>query len=103
MLRRSYRSEAGCKHVLRPAARGPGAHPAPSPYHCPMTPPQVKPATGSSRYLNRELSMLDFQARVLALAEDASVPLLERAKFIAIFSSNIDEFFQVRVSGLKEQ
>jgi polyphosphate kinase len=47
--------------------------------------------------------MLDFQARVLALAEDPSVPLLERAKFLAIFSGNVDEFFQVRVAGLKEQ
>ncbi|MGI8684634.1 MAG: RNA degradosome polyphosphate kinase [Acidimicrobiales bacterium] len=54
-------------------------------------------------YLNRELSLLDFQARVLALAEDTSLPLLERAKFLAIFSSNIDEFFQVRVAGLKDQ
>src|SRR6478735_7171277 len=60
-------------------------------------------ALESSRYLNRELSMLEFQARVLALAEDPALPLLERAKFLAIFSTNIDEFFQVRVSGLKEQ
>jgi polyphosphate kinase len=60
-------------------------------------------APGEARYLNRELSMLDFQARVLAYAEDPSLPLLERAKFLAIFSGNIDEFFQVRVSGLKEQ
>jgi len=55
------------------------------------------------RFLNRELSMLDFQARVLAYGADPSLPLLERAKFLAIFSSNLDEFFQVRVSGLKEQ
>ena len=55
------------------------------------------------RYLNRELSRLDFDERVLAMAEDPKVPLLERVKFLAIFSQNLDDFFQVRVAGLKEQ
>jgi polyphosphate kinase len=67
----------------------------------PQTPPtQLQP---ESRYLNRELSALDYFARVLALGADPSVPLLERVKFLAIFSQNLDEFFQVRVSGLREQ
>jgi len=60
-------------------------------------------AGGQPPYLNRELSLLDFQERVLSLAEDADLPLLERAKFLAIFAGNIDEFFQVRVAGLKDQ
>jgi polyphosphate kinase len=64
---------------------------------------EAAPEVAASRYLNRELSWLDFNARVLALAEDRNLPLLERAKFLAIFSSNLDEFFQVRVSGIKEQ
>jgi polyphosphate kinase len=58
---------------------------------------------GRSPYINRELSWLDFNARVLALAEDPSTPLLERVKFLAIFSQNLDEFFQVRVAGLRDR
>jgi polyphosphate kinase len=69
-------------------------------YDANVEPPADAP---EHRLLNRELSWLDFNARVLALAEDSERPLLERAKFLAIFATNLDEFVQVRVSGLQEQ
>ena len=59
--------------------------------------------TDPSLYVNRELSLLEFQRRVLEEAEDEDNPLLERIKFLAIFGSNMDEFFMVRVSGIRKQ
>ncbi len=68
-------------------------------------PPADTPADlhDASLYLNRELAWLEFNRRVLHEALDARTPLLERVKFLGIFSSNLDEFFQVRVAGLREQ
>jgi polyphosphate kinase len=65
------------------------------------TAPEVR--TSADRFLNRELAWLDFDERVLALASDERLPLLEQVKFCAIFSQNLDEFFQVRVAGLQDQ
>jgi len=68
-----------------------------------IMPDRVPPAFPPDHYLNRELSWLEFNARVLEEAADPSNPWLERLKFLAIFSSNLDEFFEIRVAGLQQQ
>jgi polyphosphate kinase len=69
-----------------------------------VTVPAETPALDSPElYTNRELSWLQFNERVLELAEDESIPLLERVKFLAIYANNLDEFFMVRVAGLHDQ
>jgi polyphosphate kinase len=65
--------------------------------------PEADDTLPVDRYLDREISWLAFNQRVLELAEDATLPVLERANFLAIFASNLDEFFMVRVAGLKRR
>ena len=68
-----------------------------------MNHPYLQPRFPIENYLNRELGLLAFNRRVLAQAEDERVPLLERLRFLCIVSSNMDEFFEIRMAGLKEQ
>jgi polyphosphate kinase len=77
---------------------GPGPEHEPGPDAAPATPPLPE-----DRFFNRETSWLDFNGRVLALAEDQATPLLERAKFLSIFANNLDEFYMVRIAGLKRR
>jgi len=112
----SPRSEPVIEPPLLTEKASPTASPAPSrkkgkksPGTSPVPPPPASPAppeenlSASSLYLNRELTWLEFNRRVLHEALDERTPLLERIKFLSIVSSNLDEFFMKRIGGLKQQ
>src|SRR5690606_11571520 len=93
------RSDTGLRLIREaPARRSP-----PAKLPLAVRRPGIAPGDDADDFLDLDLSVLDFNARVLEMAEDPTTPLLERLRFLSIFSSNMDEFFVVRVARLKEE
>ncbi|MDJ0975932.1 MAG: polyphosphate kinase 1 [Planctomycetota bacterium] len=93
----SKRTKSGSLHVAASRAHWGGLPAAPT------TAPAAEDLSAPENFINRELSLLEFNRRVLMQAKDQSLPVLERLRFLAICSSNLDEFFEIRVAGLKEK
>src|SRR3984885_8343629 len=94
----------GIPMTADPSVMTPDPTAAPPDAERPLAPTyQQIQAFGYQRFTNREQSRLDFGARLLDLAEDTGQPLLERTKFLAIFSELLDEFYQIRVAALEDQ
>jgi polyphosphate kinase len=89
--------------ITIPLRKPPEVAPVPPPASPPQVPGPSPALDDPALYINRELSWLEFNRRVLEEAIDPKVPFLERLKFLAIFASNLDEFFMVRVGGLQQK